>query len=321
MDVEELLAAGIDVYTTLNIQHLESVKDVVAKITHVVVRESVPDSILDRADEVEVVDITPEDLIQRLKEGKVYIPEQAERAIRNYFTEGNLTALRELALRRTAQRVDRADAELHADACHRGTVGNQRSRACLHQRRPGFGGARSLCAASCGPAARALDGALMSKLRRRGSSAKRTATISPNASAWPNALAGRPVTIPAADRADAVVNYAGTNNIHAHRRVAHETAVVVRVVSRLDRQPAHPPRQRHQCACHGRSGRGLPVPASGGSESDAMFRRQAGMIRSQFGGTAAMVAAALAAWTCPSPVSRHFEHCTGVSDGGSGERQ
>ena len=106
MDVEELLQAGIDVYTTLNIQHLESLNDVVARITHVQVRETVPDSIIDRADEVEVIDLTPEDLIQRLKEGKVYLPEQAERAIRNYFTPGNLTALRELALRRTAQRVD-----------------------------------------------------------------------------------------------------------------------------------------------------------------------------------------------------------------------
>jgi two-component system sensor histidine kinase KdpD len=106
MDVEELLAAGIDVYTTLNIQHLESLNDIVAKITHVQVRETVPDSIIDRADEVEVIDLTPEDLIQRLKEGKVYLPEQADRAIRNYFTPGNLTALRELALRRTAQRVD-----------------------------------------------------------------------------------------------------------------------------------------------------------------------------------------------------------------------
>jgi two-component system sensor histidine kinase KdpD len=106
MDVEELLEAGIDVYTTLNIQHLESLNDIVAKITHIQVRETVPDSIIDRADQVEVIDLTPEDLIQRLKEGKVYIPEQAERAIRNYFTPGNLTALRELALRRTAQRVD-----------------------------------------------------------------------------------------------------------------------------------------------------------------------------------------------------------------------
>ena len=83
LDVEELLAAGIDVYTTLNIQHLESLNDVVAKITHVRVRETVPDSILDRADDVEVVDLAPEDLIQRLKEGKVYLPEQADRAIQN----------------------------------------------------------------------------------------------------------------------------------------------------------------------------------------------------------------------------------------------
>src|SRR5215472_7539650 len=106
LDVEEILAAGIDVYTTLNVQHIESLTDVVAKITHVPVRETVPDSIMDRADEVEVVDLTPEDLAQRLQEGKVYLPQQAERAIRNYFKPGNLTALRELALRRTAQRVD-----------------------------------------------------------------------------------------------------------------------------------------------------------------------------------------------------------------------
>jgi two-component system sensor histidine kinase KdpD len=106
LDVEELLDAGIDVFTTLNIQHLESLNDVVARITRIRVRETVPDSIIDRADDVEVVDLTPEDLIQRLKEGKVYVPSQAERAVRHYFQPGNLTALRELALRRTAQRVD-----------------------------------------------------------------------------------------------------------------------------------------------------------------------------------------------------------------------
>src|SRR5215813_1531004 len=106
LDVEALLATGIDVYTTINIQHVESLNDVVAKITGVRVRETVPDSIIDRADEVEVVDLTPEDLAQRLQEGKVYLPQQAERAMHNYFKPGNLTALRELALRRTAQRVD-----------------------------------------------------------------------------------------------------------------------------------------------------------------------------------------------------------------------
>ncbi len=105
LDVEELLDAGIDVYTTLNIQHLESLNDIVARITRVRVRETVPDSVIDRADDVEVIDLAPQDLIQRLHDGKVYVPEQAERAIRHYFTPGNLTALRELALRRTAQRV------------------------------------------------------------------------------------------------------------------------------------------------------------------------------------------------------------------------
>ena len=106
LDVEELLAAGIDVYTTLNIQHVESLNDVVAQITRIRVRETVPDGIIDRADEIEVVDLTPGDLIQRLNEGKVYVKDQAQRALRHYFSPGNLTALRELALRRTAQRVD-----------------------------------------------------------------------------------------------------------------------------------------------------------------------------------------------------------------------
>src|SRR5216684_1562567 len=106
LDVEELIAAGIDVYTTLNIQHVESLNDVVARITRIRVRETVPDSILDQADDIEVIDLSPEDLIKRLREGKVYVPQQAERAIRHYFSQGNLTALRELALRRTAQRVD-----------------------------------------------------------------------------------------------------------------------------------------------------------------------------------------------------------------------
>ncbi len=105
-DVEELLDAGIDVYTTLNVQHVESLNDVVAQITRIRVRETVPDSIIDRADEIEVIDITPEELIQRLHEGKVYVRDAAQRALKHYFSPGNLTALRELALRRTAQRVD-----------------------------------------------------------------------------------------------------------------------------------------------------------------------------------------------------------------------
>ncbi len=105
-DVQELLAAGIDVFTTLNVQHVESLNDVVAAITGVVVRETVPDSIVDRADEIELVDLPPDELLQRLKEGKVYVPAQAERALESFFSKGNLLALRELALRRTAERVD-----------------------------------------------------------------------------------------------------------------------------------------------------------------------------------------------------------------------
>jgi two-component system sensor histidine kinase KdpD len=105
-DIEELLDAGIDVYTTVNIQHIESLNDVVAQITRVRVREIVPDTVVDRAGAIKLVDLTPEELIQRLKEGKVYIPAQAERALKHYFSPANLTALRELALRRTAERVD-----------------------------------------------------------------------------------------------------------------------------------------------------------------------------------------------------------------------
>jgi two-component system, OmpR family, sensor histidine kinase KdpD len=105
-DVEELLAAGIDVYTTVNVQHIESLNDIVAQITGVKVRETVPDSILDRAVEIRLVDIPPEELLQRLQEGKVYIPEQAAMATEKFFKPGNLMALRELSMRRAASRVD-----------------------------------------------------------------------------------------------------------------------------------------------------------------------------------------------------------------------
>jgi two-component system sensor histidine kinase KdpD len=105
-DVEELLDAGIDVYTTLNIQHLESLNDVVAQITGIKVHETIPDRVLDNVSEIELIDLPPDELLVRLKEGKVYIPEQAARAIEKFFRKGNLTALRELALRRTAERVD-----------------------------------------------------------------------------------------------------------------------------------------------------------------------------------------------------------------------
>lgn len=105
-DVEELRSAGIDVWTTLNVQHVESLNDVVAGITGITVRETVPDALLDAADEIELVDLPPDELIQRLREGKVYVPEQAALAERNFFQKGNVIALRELALRRATQRVE-----------------------------------------------------------------------------------------------------------------------------------------------------------------------------------------------------------------------
>ena len=105
-DVEEILEAGIDVYSTVNVQHFESLNDVVAQITGIVVRETVPDRLLDLAFEIKLIDIPPEDLLQRLQEGKIYIPDQAAKAIEKFFRPGNLMALRELSLRRTASRVD-----------------------------------------------------------------------------------------------------------------------------------------------------------------------------------------------------------------------
>lgn len=105
-DVEDLLAAGIDVYTTLNIQHLESLNDIVAQITGVIVRETLPDSVLDQASEIRLVDLPPVELVQRLNDGKVYVAEQASRAVEQFFRLGNLTALREISLRRAAERVD-----------------------------------------------------------------------------------------------------------------------------------------------------------------------------------------------------------------------
>lgn len=105
-DADELLAAGIDVFTTVNVQHLESVNDIVAQFTGIVVHETVPDRVFEDADDIELIDLTPDDLLKRLREGKVYLPEAADRAIQNFFSRGNLIALRELAMRRAADRVD-----------------------------------------------------------------------------------------------------------------------------------------------------------------------------------------------------------------------
>ncbi len=211
LDVQELLDAGIDVYTTLNVQHLESLNDVVAKITRIRVRETVPDSFLDRADNVELVDLTPEDLIQRLKEGKVYVSEQAERAIRHYFMPGNLTALRELALRRTAQRVDEQ------------MVNYMRAHAIQG---PWEASERVLVSISARPGAAALvryGRRLADRLRAswsavyvETSAAQRFGEVERDRVAEAlrvaERLGGEAVTIPASSVADGVVDYAHGNN-------------------------------------------------------------------------------------------------------------
>ena len=191
LDVEELLAAGIDVYTTINIQHVESLNDVVAQITHVRVRETVPDGILDRADDIEVVDLSPDDLIERLREGKVYVPAEAERALRNYFQPGNLTALARARLAPHGAARRRADAHLYARACDQRPVGRGRARAGLRQRGCRRAGPRALCAPPGRSLARALDRDLcrdraLSAARRSGARPR-----SPIRCASPSGWAGR----------------------------------------------------------------------------------------------------------------------------------
>jgi two-component system sensor histidine kinase KdpD len=214
LDVEELLNHGIDVYTTVNIQHIESLNDVVAQITHVRVRETVPDSVFDRADAVELVDLTPDDLIERLKEGKVYVPKQAERALEHFFSPANLTALRELALRRTAERVDeQLLTEMQARAIPGPWAAGERILVCISEDRRAAGlvrYAKRLADRLHGPwtalyveSRRSLQ--LSEEERDRVADTLRLA----------QALAGEAVTIPSADRsiADDVIGYAQANNV------------------------------------------------------------------------------------------------------------
>lgn len=145
-DVEELLDAGIDVWTTVNVQHLESLNDIVGGITGILVRETLPDKVFEQADEVVLVDLPPDELLTRLKEGKVYLPHQAERAIHNFFRKGNLIALRELSLRRTADRVDAQMREYRDDQAIREIwQAKERLLVCVG---PGAGGDRLVRAAA-----------------------------------------------------------------------------------------------------------------------------------------------------------------------------
>src|SRR6202790_3347123 len=214
LDVEELLSHGIDVYTAVNIQHIESLNDVVAQITHVRVRETVPDAVLDRADAVELVDLTPDDLIQRLKEGKVYVPTQAERALEHFFSPANLTALRELALRRTAERVDEELlTAMQARAIQGPWAAGERILVCVSED-PRSAGlvryAKRLADRLHGPwialyveGRRSLQ--LSEEERDRVADTLRLA----------EALGGEAITLPAGDRhiADDVIGYAQANNV------------------------------------------------------------------------------------------------------------
>ena len=145
------MAAGIDVWTTLNIQHLESLNDVVQKISKVRVRETVPDTIFDKADEIVLVDFPPDELLKRLAEGKVYVQDTAARAVENFFKPQNLTALRELALRRAAERIDADLIErMQAQAIEGPWAAGERILACIGPD-PAFADRGPHCQAACRP--------------------------------------------------------------------------------------------------------------------------------------------------------------------------
>ena len=268
LDVEELLDAGIDVYTTVNIQHIESLNDVVAQITRVRVRETVPDSIFDRADAVELVDLTPDDLIQRLKEGKVYVPKQAERALKHYFSPANLTALRELALRRTAERVDEQLLDADAGARHPGAVGGGRAHSRLRQRGSALRRPGALRQAPGRPPARPLDRAL--RRDRRSLQLERGAARPHrrHAAAGRARSDGEAVTVPGGDAA----HRRRRHRLRASNNVTHiiigksDALALVRDPARLGRARPGAPRRQHQRARHRRRGaRGGADPAEDAS--------------------------------------------------------
>jgi two-component system, OmpR family, sensor histidine kinase KdpD len=214
LDVEELLNNGIDVCTTLNIQHIDSLNEVVAQITGIRVRETVPDSILDRADAIELVDITPDDLIQRLKEGKVYVPKQAERALEHFFSPANLTALRELALRRTAERVDeQLLTEMQARAISGPWPAGERLLVCVSEDPRAAGLVRFT--KRLADRLHATWTALYVETKRSLQLTEEERDRIADTLRLAQAFGGEPVIIPGGDRsiADDVVAYAQTNNI------------------------------------------------------------------------------------------------------------
>ena len=246
----------------VNIQHIESLNDVVAQITHVRVRETVPDSVFDRADAIELVDLTPDDLIQRLKEGKVYVPKQAERALEHYFSPGNLTALRELALRRTAERVDeQLLTQMQANAM-RG-LGRRRAHPGLHQRGSARGRARPLHQAAGGPAARALDRASSIETRRSLQLSDEQRDRLADTLRLAEALGGEAMTIPGVGRriADDVLGFAQANNMTQIIIGKSMRSLVVRNPARLGGARPGAARRQYQRARHRRRRTcGEPIP-------------------------------------------------------------
>jgi two-component system, OmpR family, sensor histidine kinase KdpD len=214
LDVEELLDNGINVYTTVNIQHIESLNDVVAQITHIRVRETVPDSVFDRADGVELIDLTPDDLIERLREGKVYVPEQAERALTHYFSPGNLTALRELALRRTAESVDeQLLTHMQAHAIRGPWAAGERILVCISEDPRGAGLVRY--AKRLGDRLHAPFTALNVATRRSLQFNEEERDRIADTLRLAQALGGEALTIPSGEGhiADDVIAFAGANNV------------------------------------------------------------------------------------------------------------
>src|SRR5580698_6372314 len=212
LDVEELLDEGIDVFTTVNIQHLESLNDVIAQITRVHVRETIPDAVLDEADEIELVDLTADDLLKRLREGKVYVKAQAERALSHFFSPGNLTALRELALRKVAQHVDRDMVDyMQAHAIGGPWPASERILACISEHPSSAELVRRTRRIAA--ALKAEWTALYIESPRHASLSETDKDRVADTLRLAERLGGQTASLPGREIADAILNYARRNNV------------------------------------------------------------------------------------------------------------
>ena len=301
---EEILDAGIDVYTTLNVQHLESLNDVVAQITRIRVRETVPDSIFDRADDVELVDLTPEDLIQRLNEGKVYVPEQARARRRALFHAGQSdgVARTRAAPHRPARR--RADGQLHARACHPGALGSKRACAGVRQ----FDG--RVRAPWCATARRLADRlrASWTAIYVETSEAQRLNEAERDRIAEAlrvaERLGGDAVTVPASSVADGVIEYAQANNF-THIVVASTRRS--RLARNLSGRP--PPTKSSAAPAIQRSCRAGREAAGQEQGRERTIRSRLPGMPKPFVGALGIVAVALMVGPGAAAIAGGFQHC------------